>query len=306
MSAFFLYLSPVPSLYAMKCEKQVADMLVQKTGQSVEVFSATSVGGGSINQAFHLFTNVGDYFVKLNQAAKFPEMFEKEEQGLALLAECGGVNVPRVVGTGIGGADSFLLMDWVEQGVPQLGFWEDFAASLALLHQHSQSQFGLAVNNYMGSLPQSNRLHDDWADFFMVERLLPLLQNAFDAGQLDNKDRSAFENFFLQVPGIFPSEPPALIHGDLWNGNYMVGNEGRVVFIDPAVYYGHREMDLAMTRLFGGFDPRFYKAYNECFPLLPGWENRVDFCNLYPLLVHLVLFGTSYRSSIRNILKPFL
>jgi len=122
---------------------------------------------------------------------------------------------------------------------------------------------------------------------------------------LTDSDLKAFGNFFNRLPEIFPEEPPALLHGDLWSGNFMINQAGEAVLIDPAVYFGHREMDLGMSQLFGGFHRQFYSAYNEISPLKPGWEKRLDYCNLYPLLVHVNLFGGSYVHSVKQIIKPF-
>jgi fructosamine-3-kinase len=114
-----------------------------------------------------------------------------------------------------------------------------------------------------------------------------------------------FERFFIRLPDIFPEEPASLVHGDLWSGNYMTGAGGQAVIIDPAVYYGHREMDIGMSRLFGGFAAGFYESYNHEYPLASGWLERVELCNLYPLMVHVNLFGGSYVNSVKNILRQF-
>jgi len=184
-------------------------------------------------------------------------------------------------------------------------FWEKFAKQIANLHRHTSNIFGLDHNNYIGSLNQSNKNHNNWIDFFREERLIFQIKMARDNGKIGNDIINMFDGFFLKLDEIFPVEPPALIHGDLWSGNYMVNKNGEPVIIDPAVYYGNREMDLGMTQLFGGFSAEFYKFYNDFFPLENGWKDRLDYCNLYPLMVHVNLFGGGYIQSVKSILKRF-
>jgi fructosamine-3-kinase len=141
--------------------------------------------------------------------------------------------------------------------------------------------------------------------FYAFNRLLPLIRLAYDQQIVEKSMVQQVEALCKQLPQLFPVEPPALLHGDLWSGNFMVGSNGRACVYDPAVYYGHREMDLAMTRLFGGFDTRFYYAYQAVYPLQPEWQQRIGICQLYPLLVHLVLFGGNYYGSIKEILQSY-
>ena len=157
----------------------------------------------------------------------------------------------------------------------------------------------------MGSLPQANTFHSDWSSFFIEERLEPQLVAARDSGYFSSHDDERFQRLFKSFPSICPAEKPSLVHGDLWSGNYIVSDEGRACLIDPAVYYGHREVDIAMTTLFGGFDPEFYSSYDEAFPMEKGWEDRLEIYNLYPLLVHLNLFGAGYLGSIERIIRRF-
>jgi len=184
-------------------------------------------------------------------------------------------------------------------------FWHTFGAQLARMHKHSSKTFGLDHNNYIGSLPQSNNHHSAWSDFFILGRLEPQIKLALDAKRIGSEMVKLFNRLFQRIENIFPPEPPALLHGDLWSGNYMRGKAGEPVLIDPAVYFGHREMDLAMTKLFGGFENEFYQSYQEEFPMEKDWQQRADICNLYPLLVHVNLFGGSYASQISIILSRF-
>jgi fructosamine-3-kinase len=173
------------------------------------------------------------------------------------------------------------------------------------MHHCSHAYFGLEQNNFIGSLPQSNQPQNSWAAFYASERLQPLLKKCMDRGLLSNGMMKYSEHLMAKLPDIFPEEKPALLHGDLWGGNYLPGPGGVPYVFDPAVYYGNREMDLAMTRLFGGFDRKFYWHYEEYFPLAPGWQERISVCQLYPLLVHALLFGGGYVQQVRNTLSVY-
>jgi len=174
------------------------------------------------------------------------------------------------------------------------------------MHKNTAGHFGLDRDNYMGSLPQSNKMHERWSDFFIEERLQPMVQMAADNKLLTGNDVTSFERVYKNLEGLFTEEDPSLIHGDLWRGNYLIDQSEKPYLIDPAVSYGHREFDIAMTTLFGGFSDGFYNAYNETFPLAKGWEGRVDLWNLYPLLVHLNLFGSGYLGEVRGCLRRYL
>ncbi|MCB0400738.1 MAG: fructosamine kinase family protein [Flavobacteriales bacterium] len=283
----------------------VSKQLAIRLNRPLSVLSVRSVGGGSINDAFQLKTVQGDFFVKFNSAVQFPGMFEREAEGLNLLRNTHSIRIPDVLLVGEIDSTAFLVLEWIDGVAPLPNFWYDFGKQLAKLHRHTADQFGLDADNYIGSLPQSNRKHASWVDFLISERLMPQLKRAVDTGHLDRKTVQHFEGLFRELPDIFPTEPPALLHGDLWSGNFMVGSQGEPVIMDPAVYYGHREMDLAMTKLFGGFDRELYQAYHEQHPLEKGWEQRVPVCNLYPLLVHVNLFGGGYVQQVKGIVSKF-
>lgn len=289
----------------MSWKEAVINLLGNTIRQKIELVSVSSVGGGSINEAFCFETNAGRYFIKKNSVTRFPLMFEKEIFGIELLSSTNEISVPKIVGSGVNGDDAFLVLQYIESARKSENFWEDFGRNLAYLHKHSTSYFGLNHDNFIGSLFQSNRKHDNWADFFREERLEVQVKLARNSGKLGRETVNAFERFYVIIDEIFPKEPPALIHGDLWSGNFMVNEKGNAVIIDPAVYYGHREMDLGMSQLFGGFDQRFYDSYNRNYPLEKGWQSRMDYCNLYPLMVHVNLFGGGYLSSVNSILRKF-
>ena len=281
------------------------EILTSSLKEEVRIFSFRAVGGGDINAAYKLETNYYPLFVKMDSASRYPEMFVKEASGLRLLAQANCIRTPKVILEGEHLDKSFLILEYLESKRPQNDFWFKLGSGLAKLHMNTSDQFGLDDSNYIGSLRQFNDFKDDWLSFFIEERLLRQIKLAKDSNSIDNTVLSAFERLFKVLNEIIPEEPVALLHGDLWSGNYMVDEVGDPVLIDPAVYYGHREMDLAMTCLFGGFSSDFYKFYNETYPLEKGWESRMDICNLYPLLVHLNLFGSSYLHQVNSILRRF-
>ena len=222
-----------------------------------------------------------------------------------MLAEHTELMIPQPISIGDVDNDAFLLMDYLEEGNRPQDFWEQFGRSLARLHRCTQESFGLDHDNYIGSLPQSNRKHASWSEFFVTERLEAQLKRARDNDKFGGDVLLRMERLFHRMDGLFPVEPPSLIHGDLWSGNFLCAANGAASIFDPAIYFGHREMDIGMTKLFGGFDPRFYSAYNKEWPLADDWETRVDVANLYPLLVHVNLFGGGYLSQVRSVLTRF-
>ncbi|MCA1802245.1 MAG: fructosamine kinase family protein [Rhodothermaceae bacterium] len=251
--------------------RQIASLL----GSPVRRVSSES--GGSINAAYRIeLADSRPYFLKTNDGSLYA-MFEAEARGLSLLREaCRGIRVPEVKGHDKtdDGSLSWLLLEYIENSRP-------------------------------GSLYQSNTPHKTWASFYSHERLMPQMKAAIDSGLLQPGLARNFDNLFARLGEIFPDEPPALLHGDLWGGNYLCDRDGTPVIIDPAVYFGHREMEIAFTKLFGGYDRAFYTSYNEAWPLCKGHEQRVDICNLYPLLVHTNLFGSSYAGRVASIIKNF-
>ena len=272
--------------------------LTQSTINKVEPKS-----GGSINNAYALITDKERFFVKINTAGNYPQLFEKEQKGLLLLEKSTSLTIPKTYFIDSTESNVFLVMELIEPGIMKQDFWEVFAEGLASLHKRTSNQFGLEYNNYIGSLVQKNDLKSDWLTFFVENRLQDQVKMAFDKGLVDLVMLSNFDKLYKKLNSILPVESPSLIHGDLWSGNFMVGKNGEPVIMDPAVYFGHREMDIAMMHLFGGFDRKLFETYNELYPLERGWEKRIEICNLYPLLVHVNLFGGGYVSRVKGVLK---
>lgn len=262
------------------------------------------VSGGDINTCWKLESAGFKYFLKTNSASSFPGMFQKEAEGLKALKSNSSFIIPAVIVTGIIEDEQFLLMEWLEKITSQQDHQKDAGEKLAGMHLRQQDWFGWNDDNYIGSLQQVNSRHQDWSSFYTECRILPIAKLLADQKKIPVKDLQAAEKFCLRLREIFPSEPASFLHGDLWAGNYMVTTKGPALF-DPAVYYGHREMDLGMAHLFGGFDENFYRSYEEIFPLEKGWRNRINYSQLYPLLVHAVLFGGHYIEKAMGIMKFF-
>jgi len=286
-------------------KKAIQLYLVDRINQNVIFNSIEPVSGGSINSAFKINTNQFPVFVKINDAISFPQMLEKEALSLNFLSNKSSFKVPAVLGLFEVDKNQLLILEWIESGITGNTFWQTFAIQLTELHQQTNPEFGFEFNNYIGSLFQSNSFHKSWISFFIEERLKPQIKLARDKSLFDINDISQFESLFKKLDSIFPAEVPALIHGDLWSGNFLVNKSNEPVLIDPAIYYGHREMELSFMQLFDGFGQKLFDAYDEIFPLANGFQNRKDIYNLYPLLVHLNLFGGSYYGKIKDIIKVF-
>jgi protein-ribulosamine 3-kinase len=274
----------------------------------VRIERMSPVSGGDINDAHRASLADGrTVFVKSNHAAD-PSMFPAEALGLAFLAEARALRVPRVLAVSSGDARevSFLVLEYLESARRSAGFDEELGRGLARLHGLGTGGFGLGHDNFIGRLPQSNRMRATWADFYREERLAPQLRSARDSGLATARMHRGFERLLSQLEEhVGPPEPPSRLHGDLWGGNLHVDDRGEPCLIDPAAYNGHREMDLAMMRLFGGFTPRTFAAYEEAFPLSPGHEARVPLYQLYPLLVHVNLFGGQYVGGVERALEAW-
>jgi protein-ribulosamine 3-kinase len=264
--------------------------------------------GGDINDAFELGLAGGQsVFLKSNTRAP-AGLFAAEARGLEFLRGAAAVRVPEVLAFSANNEQpSFLLLEFVQSGKRQSDFDAQLGRGLAQLHRAGAPSFGFSEENFIALLPQSNRAHPNWCDFYREERLQPQLRAATRAGLAPLNLHRDFERLFLALPELVgESEPPARLHGDLWSGNLHVDDRGAPCLIDPAVYGGQREMDLAMMRLFGGFSNRVFATYAEAFPLCPGHATRVPLYQLYPLLVHLNLFGGSYLSSVQAALAQYL
>jgi fructosamine-3-kinase len=267
---------------------------------------AERLSGGEINDAFAVeLANRRRLFVKANAAAP-PGMFQAEARGLAWLAEANALRLPEVLAVGRDDGPAFLALELIEPGPRRPRFDEELGRTLAALHRAAPATFGLDHDNFIGSLPQSNRSSARWVDFYRSERLGAQLALAVSQGRAGSAMQRGFDRLLARLEALVgPDEPPARLHGDLWGGNLHVTADGAPCLIDPAAYGGHREVDLAMMRLFGGFSQRVFAAYAEAHPLSPGHAERVALYQLYPLMVHVNLFGGSYARSVERTLEQY-
>jgi len=272
---------------------------------NIQINNSRTESGGSINRAFRISTNRGELFLKYNPSAP-DDFFEKEAHGLKELKSAGSrLRIPDVIAVGKPNRETpgFLLIEYIFEG--RRGDSFAFGAELAKLHQTKKDTFGLDRDNYIGSLPQKNDHRDDWISFFVEMRINPQIKMAFNSGKLSGSIQKNWNRLAGKLDQMIPKCEPSLIHGDLWGGNYLFDETGTAVLIDPAVYYGHPEMDLAFSKMFGGFSADFYEGYESITPLEPGFSERVPIYNMYPLLVHVNLFGGHYTSQFERFIQSF-
>jgi fructosamine-3-kinase len=275
-------------------ERGLAAALAAAIGRPVAPTPGPAVPGGSIDAAHRWETPTGPVFVKLAAAAAAPR-HEAEAHGLGLLAASGTVRVPGVLGRGVAAGQSFLALEWLEFGATPDRADRALGRQLARLHRVTGTTFGLERDNYLGATEQANGPDSDWPRFLLTRRLAPQLERAA-RGNRDPKLIVRGERL-LGCLGAFYRDyrpVPSLLHGDLWAGNRATLATQEPVVFDPACYFGDREAELAMTRLFPGFSPDFYAAYAAAWPLAPGADERVGLHQLYHVLNHLNLFGPPY------------
>ncbi|ASV30244.1 fructosamine kinase family protein [Maribacter cobaltidurans] len=264
------------------------------------------LSGGDISRAYLLESETEKFFCKLNAEKMALPMFRAEKNALHALLKTGAIATPRPFQVEPYKKGAFILMEYIESKRANTEDMALFGRQLAKLHQASvKNEFGLEEDNFIGSLPQSNKKHLDWTTFYVEERLLPQLKSAADKGLLGRDEIPSEDTMMVVCTDMFPKVSPSLLHGDLWSGNYLISNHGVPFLIDPAIYRGHYEVDIAMTKLFGGFGDSFYRAYKEVMPPEPGENERTDLYQLYYLLVHLNLFGNSYKPAVKRILAAY-
>jgi protein-ribulosamine 3-kinase len=225
---------------------------------------------------------------------------------MELIRETKTINVPKVYGYGKKPDGSYLMLDFVAESPRKINYWQNLGNKLADLHKFTNDYHGLHFNNYVGALAQNNEYMTDGIAFYIEKRLKVQVGRAMFENKIDSKLYDDFQKIYKILPNLLPNEKPALLHGDLWSGNLMVGADGHATLVDPSAYFGLREADIAFSTLFGGFNVGFYEAYNEAFPLEFDFKNRIDLYNLYPLLVHVNLFGGGYLDAVKKILKKYV
>ena len=291
----------------------LAGALVDLFGTSVAITQTDRLSGGDINKAYGLTLNTGDHvFMKAN-AKDNAAFFTAEAAGLQAIAATNTIGTPKILCTGTDDGEevgySFLLLGFIKTTGKRKDYWETFARELAAMHKADTSSitedFGFYQDNFIGAGEQKNTPSSKWIDFYRDCRLAPQFCRA--DSYFTTEDRTKITKLLSRLEDfLVEPETPSLLHGDLWSGNVMCGPDGKAMLIDPACYVGHREADLAMTELFGGFPPEFYRAYCEAVPLQPGYEERRDLYNLYQLLNHLNLFGPTYLGPVLSIVSEYV
>lgn len=290
----------------MISEEKIKARIEEKLNSKIK--SLSSLSGGCISDAFKVTTDNGlNFFLKYNSSAS-NDLFIKEANGLKELAKANTIRIPEVLSFD----EDYILLEYIPSGNKKKNFYREFGRRFAEMHKFTSESYGFYEDNYIGSNPQKNIPHEkeksSWVTFYFNKRILFQLQLAEGLGNSTDALRKGISKLEDKIEDIIggSKEKPSLLHGDLWGGNYMVDEKGNAVLIDPAVYYGHREADLGMTKLFGGFSPEFYRAYNETFPLEDGYEYRENIYKLYHVLNHLNLFGGGYYSQALSLIKFYV
>jgi fructosamine-3-kinase len=284
------------------------EALAARLGSPIVRSSAAS--GGEINQAFRIELADGRHLFVKTHAAAPPGMYECEARGLAWLRQAGALRVPEVAYAGdLGSAGACLAIEHLAPGNARAhpkDFDAALGAGLAALHRAGADQFGLSYDNFIALLPQANASLPTFGEFYAARRLAPQLERAQRSGHIGASLAARVNRLIERIDELIgPPEPPARLHGDLWNGNVISDEHGAPCLIDPAVYAGHREIDLAMMRLFGGFSERVFEAYAAAFPLAAGQRERVPLFQLYPVLVHVNLFGAGYVRQVESLVAHY-
>ncbi len=281
--------------------KQIAERIAEVTGEDFQIEQLQSVGGGCINQGYAVIGEEKTYFVKLNSASQI-EMFEAEMLGLKQMSATQTIRIPQPICYGIANSSAYIVMEWLELGRgASTQAWEEMGQKLAAMHQVAKvSHFGWDRNNTIGSTPQINNWTEDWSEFFAEYRIGYQLRLAKRRGGNFPDTNRVIAAVKEYLAGYHPQ--PSLVHGDLWSGNAAVTVQGEPVILDPATYWGDREVDLAMTELFGGFPAAFYRGYNQTWQLDSGYKKRKTLYNLYHILNHFNLFGGGYASQASRML----
>ena len=282
---------------------EIDNHISQVTGTKFQTATKRSISGGCINQGYAVSNGQDTYFVKVNQAS-YSSMFSAEALGLQQMYDTATIRVPKPICYGTAGNNCYLVLEWLDIASGGNKAWEEMGRHLAAMHKVKQNRFGWDMNNTIGSTPQINTWTDSWVEFYTEHRL----GYQFKLGRRKGGHFPSSEELLAAIPELLAGHEvqPSLVHGDLWGGNAGCTNDGTPVIFDPATYYGDREVDIAMTELFGGFSTGFYRGYNEVFPLDEGYEKRKVLYNLYHIVNHFNLFGGSYESQANRMISQIL
>ncbi len=269
------------------------------------ISSISPLSGGDVSSVYKVTSTNGDFVAKTGSVKQHYALLEAEMKGLTLLSTQNAIATPEVHKLITLNNTACLLMDFIPAKTPISSDMEKFGYQLAELHTNTSDTFGAATDNFIANLPQSNTLCNNWVEFFINERLFPQFNIALQNGLLNQNDIPEKAKMFNILSPIVQTVKPSVLHGDLWSGNYLIHENGTPYLIDPSAYYGHSMVDIAMTKLFGGFSPSFYQAYHSMIKPDSNAQQLTEIYQLYYLLVHLNLFGSGYKNSVLKIIQQF-
>lgn len=270
------------------------------------IISVNSLSGGDTASISKLITAEQSYYIlKYGEAHKAQPVLIAESKGLRSIAKTNTIATPKIIDVGTANNTAYLLMDYISPKSPSSEDYHRLGTQLSELHKIEHNYFGLESDNFIGSLEQKNGYSDNWIDFYIEKRLGIQFNLALQKKVLDPSEIPSASDLRSTLSSFCTNAKPSLLHGDLWSGNFLISEDGTPYLIDPAVYYGHSEIDIAMSKLFGGFHPSFYEAYYNHTELTDFQTERIDLYQLYYLLVHLNIFGSSYYRSVKRILNSY-
>lgn len=275
-------------------------------GKTPQVYGIHPIGGGALNQNYKILSDLGLFFVKMHPVGNLPKLFESEQLAIKSIRKTSTVAAVNPIGIVEFNDKKIFFLDFVEQTPPSKNFWGDFGTSLANLHKCSRVNFGFGEDNYLGSYLQKNKPSNNWDSFYIHNRLMPAVKSASKQLLLNESHQGKFERFNDLAEFAFTQEAPSLLHGNLRRHHVLTSHEGNALLCNPSSYYGHREMDIAMTKMSGGFEQAFYEAYFATYPLSSDWEIRLDFCQIYYELVNLCNYGAPYLPAVEARLNKWV
>lgn len=278
-------------------------VFLKELGSDAVLEEVSPCTGGCISNAAAVKASIGVFFIKWGQSEN---MYSTEKDGLLLLNGKSDLKIPTVIGSGLIDGMAYIVMEHLHVFPATGAYWENLGKGLAQLHKNTISNHGLEQNNFIGALYQQNNFEELWTDFFINNRLEVQVQLALHNQLISVPFSREFRKIYKVIKSLVPESEPSLLHGDLWSGNILSTSNATAAVVDPAVYYGSREMEIAFTYLFGGFDDRFYQSYGEVFPFESDFKDRVELYNLYPLMVHLNMFGSGYLGAIKNTIGKYI
>mgnify|MGYP001080591919 CR=1 FL=1 len=282
------------------------EVIMRALGTSLDIKTLQFISGGLVNQAVYTDTSKGKLFIKFNENRP-AKMFDAEKQGLATIREnVPDLHVPKVIHTDKVSNRYVLVMEYLQEQYPNKQFWEKLGYGVAAMHHVTAPKAGLEYDNFNGPLAQKNTPSTNWGNFFFEHRLRAQFGLAFYNQIIPKSYLKKLEQLQIAFERLYTKAEFSLLHGDFWRGNILTGKNQQPCIFDPAVYFGHREVDLATAKLLGGFQDTFFKAYQEKYPLQHGAEERMEIYSLYPLMIQVNLYGTSYLNRIDSILKKYI